>query len=44
MQTVQKEADKRARKIQLKFTQFMTTNKGKQPTKDKRKEKIKPKG
>ena len=33
MQTVQKEADKRARKIQLNFTQFMITNKGKQPTK-----------
>ena len=38
MQTVQKESDKRTRQIQLKFTQFMVTNKGKQPTKDKRKE------
>ena len=35
MQTVQKKADKRARKIQLNLTQFMTTNKGKQLTKYK---------
>jgi hypothetical protein len=41
MQTVQKEADKRARKIQLIFTQFFITNKRKQPTKEKRKTKNK---
>ena len=35
MQTVQREADKRARKIQLNFTQFFITNKRKQPTKEK---------
>ena len=35
MQTVQREADKRARKIQLSFTQFFITNKRKQPTKEK---------
>jgi hypothetical protein len=38
MQTVQKEADKRAKKIQLNFTQLMTTTKGKQSTKNKRTE------
>ena len=38
MKTVQKEADKRVRKIQLNFT-LMTTIKGKQPTKNKRKQK-----
>ena len=35
MQTVQKEANKRIRKIQLNFTQFYTTNTSKQPEKDK---------
>jgi hypothetical protein len=35
MQTVQREADKRARKIQLNFTQFCITNKRNQPTKEK---------
>ena len=35
MQTVQKEADKRARKIQLYFTQFGITNTIKQPEKEK---------
>ena len=35
MQTVQREADKRATKIQLNFTQFFITNKRKQPTKEK---------
>ena len=35
MQIVQKEADKRARKIQLNFTQFCITNTSKQPEKDK---------
>jgi hypothetical protein len=38
IQTAQKDADKRARKVQLNFTQLMITNKGKQPTQDKRKE------
>ena len=32
MQTVQREADKRARKIQFNFTQFCITNKRKQTT------------
>ena len=41
MQTVQKEAHKRARKIQLNFTQFLITNERKHPTKEKRKEKNK---
>ena len=41
MQTVQREADKRARKIQLNFTQFFITNKRKQPTTVKGKEKNK---
>ena len=41
IQTVQREADKRARKIQLNFTQFFITNKRKQPTKEKGKEKNK---
>ena len=41
MQTVQKEAGNRARKIQLNFTQFMITNKRKQPAKYKRKGKQK---
>ena len=35
MQTVQREADKRARKIQLNFTQFCITNKSNQPKKEK---------
>ena len=35
MQTVQKEADKRTRKIQLNFTQFCIANTNKQPEKDK---------
>jgi hypothetical protein len=39
MQTVQMQTVP-GKKIQLNFTPFMTTNKGKQPTKDKRKEKI----
>ena len=38
IQTVQTEAHKRARKIQLNFTQFMMTNTATQRTKDKRKE------
>ena len=41
MQTVQREADKRARKIQLNFTQFCTTNKSNQSKKEKRKVKSK---
>ena len=41
MQTVQREADKRARKIQLNFTQFCITNKRKQPKKEKGKVKNK---
>ena len=41
MQIVQKEADKRARKIQLNFTQFCTTNKSNQSKKETRKVKSK---
>ena len=41
MQIVQKEADKRARKIQLNFTQFCITNKRNQPKKEKGKLKSK---
>ena len=41
MQTVQKEADKRTRTIQLNFTQFCITNTRKQPEKEKGKVKSK---
>jgi hypothetical protein len=41
MQTVQKEADKRARKIQSTFTRIIITHEGKQPTKDKQNNKHK---
>ena len=44
MQTVQKEADIRARKNQSTITRIIITNKGKQPTKDKRKKNTKSKG
>ena len=40
MQAVQKEADKRARKIQSTFTQIIITSNGKQPTKGKQKKHI----
>ena len=41
MLTVQKEANKRVKKIQLNFTQFCTTNKSNQSKKEKRKVKSK---
>ena len=41
MQTVQKEADKRTRTIQLNFTQFCITNTTQQPEKEKGKVKSK---
>ena len=43
MQTIQIEADKRARKIQLNFTQFLITNKKNNQQKKNRKKKTKPK-